>query len=481
MKKIKSILLVLIINLLMPNLVDADCGATTYENYNAKVKNSSGAITYDTEYNEKTYKDEYHKSDYVIPYGSVVEINHDEYKLEDDYLLQVSFEDNDYIVKASDLENIDSSYSKKESSLKQSDYYTVVDTELRSGPGVLYDVVGVIKADTNIMMSGEPAISGEGEGVEGGSWILISDGNISGYIFYDGCFASLPIYIGQKVNEGNYYFVGSNNNEYNLKYGDKINVKYSINYAHSEGYYIEVNGKRYELNASEVGVTSNKKIILFDLEKLELYDNNMVKIDNDDNLKTDILYNSKYSVATEHGTYYHFEVNDKIYIIDDSGYIENFEDSSYEYIYAIVDEQKKISFEEDMYYGFNIYQDYKIMEKGKSIDAYKLLNEAVYDDVYYNSSLGFFHKITDINDLDDSDEDFDEENINSVQDDVIVVEGLTAKDYVIRCLLVSIFVAVIVIILIIFINRNKNKTEKIIDKEDQEISKDDDDKELKSS
>lgn len=148
MKKLKKIILLVLLCILMPTLVNADCGLIIYDNYNVVVSNENGAYSYESNYNKQTKKTEYSKTKNYIPYGKEVKVYRDETKFGDDYFLTVIYEEEEYIVKASDLKNIKDFNANIK--LEKSEYYVYKDVELRSGPGVLYDVVGTIKAHTNI-------------------------------------------------------------------------------------------------------------------------------------------------------------------------------------------------------------------------------------------------------------------------------------------------------------------------------------------
>ncbi len=431
MKKVLKVCLILFVSIFIPNNVKADCGILVYDGYKAKVSNINGAEVY-----ESTSNGVYKKTGKKISYGTEVEISHDVGISGDTTLIAVN--DGDDIVKASDLTNI-KDFNGDKIKLEKSDYYTITDTEVRSGPGVLYDVVGTIKANTNIMIGDTSDLS------EAGAWIKISDGTTTGYVYYEECYGKLPITIGEKVNSNNYYYLGGKSeveSKLNLKVGDKLNVKYVIPVNKGVGiYYIELNGKSEYLDGSVVGKAYNHKLIPIDLNDqhyaINLYDSNDKQVKLSDYLKINQEYNIKY--IYDRGTWitYYIEINDKLYTLSyGPDYAER---EAGEYPIVIADSKETVTW------------------NGKDIEAYKLLNSDEGTTVYYNEELGLSKPESDeIKEMIKPEEETTDKEVTN-EDDTITVDGLTSKDYVIICLIASLVIAVVAIVTLVVVNRKKNK------------------------
>ena len=292
MKRIKKLFSLFIVTLIIPFVVHANCGNLSYKDYKAKVSNKNGAITYDINYNDETKKYEYKKKDFIIPYGEEVLIDSDGIKTKDIYFLYIIYKEEMYSVKSSDLVN-SKDFKKEKIELEQSEYYTVKDVEVRKGPSVLYDVAGVIKKDTNIKLEEGLNFENRGERQEG-AWIYISDGKVSGYIYHESC-ANAELVIGKKANnKQELYYIG---NQKEFTFGEKLKIKYIVEYAHDNEYYIEKNNKQIILSEENIGIKYEHKLMILALDYEYL---TLKSLDNDKELeKKDYLtegkeYNIKY-------------------------------------------------------------------------------------------------------------------------------------------------------------------------------------------
>ncbi|MBQ9854343.1 MAG: hypothetical protein IJO57_04870 [Bacilli bacterium] len=450
MKRIKKLFSLFIVTLIIPFVVHADCGNIIYKDYRVKVSNKNGATTYDINYNEETKKYEYKKENFVIPYGEEVLIVIDGIKTNDIYFLSIEYKEEIYSVKSSDLINI-KEFKKEKIELENSKYYTVKDVEVRKGPGVLYDVAGTIKADTNIKLEKGLNLENRVDSQEG-AWIYISDGKVSGYIYHEMC-KGKALSLGTKVNYDIYY-LGTDEKEFT--FGEKLNIKYIVEYAHDNEYYIEKNNKQIILKEEFVGTKYEHKlkILALDYEYLTLK-----SLDNDKELeKKDYLtegkeYNIKYYNSDGYTENYFIEINNKMYILS-NGIYDNPENLDYSLI--VYEKEDKYTFDEERYYRFETNKEYQILEKGKEIVGYKLLND---DDIYYNKELGFIYK-----NRSEIEEESEEENKkpiyvpkNEPDNDIKEVEGISVKDYILLCLGGAVAISIIAIIILICINKNKNK------------------------
>lgn len=452
MKRIKKLFSLFIVTLIIPFVVHADCGNIIYKDYKAKVSNKNGAITYDINYNDETKKYEYKKQNFIIPYGEEVLIDSDGIKTKDIYFLNIIYKEEMYSVKSSDLVN-SKDFKKEKIELEQSEYYTVKDVEVRKGPSVLYDVAGTIKADTNIKLEKGLNLENRVDSQEG-AWIYISDGKVSGYIYHEIC-ANEEIVIGKKANnKQELYYIG---NQKEFTFGEKLKIKYIVEYAHYyKEYYIEKNNKQIILKEEFVGTKYEHKlkILALDYEYLTLK-----SLDNDKELeKKDYLtegkeYNIKYYNSDGYTENYFIEINNKMYILS-NGIYDNPENLDYSLI--VYEKEDKYTFDEDRYYRFETNKEYQILEKGKEIVGYKLLNA---DDIYYNKELGFIYKNR--SEIEEEQQEENKEPIyvpeNEPDNDIKEVEGISVKDYILLCLGGTVAISIIAIIILICINKNKNK------------------------
>ena len=375
----KKFILIIFILFISCNFVKADCINTAYKNYEVMVSNKNGAVIY------KESEKGYEKTNQIIPYKTKLYVSSDAQKLNDDYILSVYSEDQKYngFIKASDVKNV-KEFEDKKLKLKKTNYYTYEDTEVRSGPGVLYDIVGVIKADTNVY-SNENFVDNDGNlsaSEKIGAWVYISDGKIGGYIYYDTCYGTLPIKVGKLVqnNSNNYYYIGKDDYGIGLKRYDKVNIKYVVqDYAHHQSYYIEYNNKNALIH-EELIVESFEHQLIF-----TSFDSNYIIL----NYVTDITGNfigydkslnksEHLKIGQKYTTKYYNHISDGY----DNYYIE-IDGKMYRIIYS-----KNVPKNDLIVYDEN--KIYNIEYKGKKIDTYKVLNS--YDEnVYYNSEYGIIN------------------------------------------------------------------------------------------
>ncbi len=452
MKKFLTIIFILFI---CCNLVKADCGFLKYMDYEVIVSNKSGAVIYedsnDDGYLEKTNK--------KIPYNTKLKVESDERKLENDYILYVYREDEKYsgYVKASDLQNI-KEFKNEKPKIKQSDYYTYEDTEVRSGPGVLYDIVGTIKADTNLYLEKDVDLEDRIEAIDNGAWIYISDGNIGGYIYYDTCAGFLPIKIGRLIKNSNNY-MGKSDYGIGLKRYDKVKLKYVINDSgHHQSYYIEYNGKNALISEKLIAEKVENELIFLSLdsEYTVLNDINNITdnlslledkaLNKKSYLKTNKKYTTKYYKRTSYGfDIYYVEINKKMYRI----------------VYNLL-----VADDDLVVYDKN--KTYTIEYQGEKIQAYKLLN-TFGDNDYYSSVSGIIsidveeenendeeeNIIDNENNTEDNNNNLESETPNESQTEEVLT-GISSKEYVLYCFIGCFILSVISEILIIVINKSKN-------------------------
>ncbi len=464
MKKFLTIIFILFI---FCNLVKADCSSIMYlKNNNAVVINEKGATTYEYEEDSKIFK----KTNFKIPYGAKVTLYADEAKIEDDYLVSVLYQEEYYTIKASDLKN-SNEFKSENLKLEKTNYYTYEDTEVRSGPGIIYDVIGVIKADTNVYSTENidtySGISNVNE--ETGPWIYISDGNIGGFIYYDTCSGSLPIKIGELIkNSNNYYYMGNSDYGIGLRRYDKVNVKYVVyDSGHHQSYYIEYNGKNALINEELIAEKVENELIFLSLdsedtalndinnitdEKFNLFEDKA--LNKKSYLKTNNKYITKYYNRTFDGLdIYYVEINKKMYRI-----VYN----------TIVGEDDLVVYDKN--------KTYTIEYQGRKIQAYKLLN-TFEDNDYYSSVSGIISIDVEEENENDEEENIinDNENNNTTNDEENssennnnnnessnesqteeVLTGISSKEYVLYCFIGCFILSVISEILIIVINKPKN-------------------------
>ncbi len=463
MNKFRKIVLLLLIGLFVPNIVKADCGYAVYEDYEAKVSNTNGATVYKLE-DDGTYKATGEK----IAYGKTVEIEYDVAKAEGTILLAIDWNGSGvFCVKASDLVNI-KDFKSTNDGFKKSDFYTIVDTEVRSGPGVLYDVVGTIKADTNIMIGfDENDIYADSKA---GSWVLISNGTISGYVYFEQCYGKLPITIGYKAEKGIYYS-GYNDSKLNISFGDKLDVKYIIPANKGENLYYTKIGNRFEyIEGAKVVKQYNHKLIVIDLNTdkfpIALSNLNGKELNIRDYLKLNQEYQIRYVKNHRYGNIYYIEIDNKVYSFSyNSDYGDHGE---YEYPIVVTDKKQKVTWND------------------REVEAYKLLNSEE-KSIYYSNDLGLSNpksdKIVELvqNDPKEEDDDKnsdkkeennknddengngnlnDDENGNdNLNDDekkeVLTIDGLSSKDYVFWCLIGALTIAVVTTVVLVIVNKKK--------------------------
>ena len=443
------------------NLVKADCSFLRYNDSEAIVSNKDGAVVYDNS-DDKGYK----KTNEIIPYNTKLKVESDELKMKDDYILSVYSEDGkfDGYVKASDLKSVND-YKNKKPELEKSEYYTYEDTEVRSGPGIFYDVLGVIKGDTNVYLEKDIDLESRIEAVKDGAWIYISDGDIGGYIYYDTCAGFLPIKIGQLIkNNNNYYYMGKSDYGIGLKRYDKVNIKYVINdQGHHQSYYIEYNGKNAFIDEELIAEKKENELIFLSLnsedtvlndidyitdERFNLFEDKA--LNKKSYLKTNKKYTTKYHNTTSNGfDIYYLEINKKMYRI----------------VY-------NLNAGEDELVAYDKNKTYTIEYQGEKIKAYKLLN--TYADYYYSSVSGIISLDNEENEEDNEEENITDNNQNNIPDDNInndiennisdenedkdeeIITGVSSKQYVTWCLIGSIILSAISEVLILVLNKSKN-------------------------
>ena len=449
----KKFIIILFTLFICCNLVKADCGFLSYTNYEVIVSNENGAVIYEEVDNG------YKKTNEIIPYNTKLKVDSDNMKLDNDYILHVYSEDEKYggNVKASDLQNIND-YKKEKKTLEKSEYYTYEDTEVRSGPGILYDIVGIIKADTNVYFEKNINL----DGINSGAWKYISDGNIGGYIYFDTCSGNLPIKLGKLIkNKNDYYYIGNDDYGIGLKRYDKVNIKYVVyDYGHHKSYYVEFNNKNLLIEEEFIVEKFERELIFLSLdnEYTELFDINDKSLNKSVHLKIGQKYKIKYRNVIESFDNYYIEVDGKMYIVVYNLY---FQDND-----LVVYDENKI---------------YNIEYKGKKIEAYKILNrydDSEYDNTeYYNSKYGIIN-LDEENEEDNKEEEnesiIDNNQNNNTPDDNInndiennvsdenenkddeIITGVSSKQYVTWCLIGSIILSAISEILILVLNKSKN-------------------------
>lgn len=402
MKIAKRIIVAIFAVVVLPASVLADCSLSIYKNYKVKVSNSDGAVLYYEDYNDKLDKEVYVKSKKVLSPGTELIVEYDAAKRDDFYILAVHSKDGriEGFVKSTDVTNVNEYSNQK--SLVQSDYYTISDTEVRKGPGVLYDVVGTIKANTNISIADDFDVQSFGE-KETGSWVYISDGTVSGYIYYETCVNRLPINIGKKVS-GDLYWVGSNKNEYGFKFGDKVDSKFKIAFANEDKYYVNLNGHDYYISDEFIAEEYNHSLKLLEIptgkREIGLTTLNSY-VNGDDNSKLNLLEKDKEykvlytnvlsSFPTSYNNYY-IEINDEIYVLSLATDIKN---SMFDSSLIVYDEVKNLDVNKDYYYGFKALssgEEKTYFDKNMTLNAYNLVNgsEEV-SSAYYNDQYGFIY------------------------------------------------------------------------------------------
>ena len=446
------------------NLVKADCSFLRYSDSEAIVSNKNGAVVYDNS-DDKGYK----KTNEIIPYNTKLKVESDELKMKDDYILSVYSEDGkfDGYVKASDLKSVND-YKNKKPELEKSEYYTYEDTEVRSGPGIFYDVIGVIKGDTNVYLEKDIDLESRIEAVKDGAWIYISDGNIGGYIYYDTCAGFLPIKIGKLVKNNNeHYYIGTDDYGIGLKRYDKVNVKYFINdYSHHLSYYVEYNGKSVLINEALIVEKFEHQLIFTS------FDNDYTILNYVTDITGDYVYNDKplnksahLKIGQKYTTKYHNMMNYGY----DNYYIE-IDGKMYRIVYNLLaSDDDLIVYDENKIYN--------IEYKGEKIEAYKVLNRynenynnsSEFDgSEYYNSEYGIID-ISNNENTEEENENITDNNQNNIPDDNInnnvennildkddeIITGISSKQYVTWCLLGSIILLVLSGIIIFIVNRKK--------------------------
>lgn len=459
MKRIKSLLLVFFIGLLMPCFVKADCGPAGYDDFYAIVSNQNGAVTY-----EEKERDIFKKTDYVIPYGEKVQFMWDAAKADDYYIILITYKNHSYFVKSVDFTNEDI-FNVNNNELVKTNYYTVFDTEVRSGPSFSHKVIGTIKKDTNLKGIVDKELN-QLRGV--GSWVYVSDGNISGYVYYEKCMPIMQLTIGQIVDEELYY-LSNEENELNLKFGDILNAKYVINYAKHKVYYVENNGNYVTFENHLIGIKSNTKLMILEYDDITIWltdVNTLKKVKIANYLEVGKVYDVIYEQSDIYNVTYYIEVNNKLYALN---YCDGqCEESDYDFKYQIsvinFSKEETITLTSDVLYAKNLYDEdsLKTISKGETISLYKIIGYA-YDDetIYYSKKYDGFikikNKIEDTNDeINDPVTDDNKENNKEVEDDeVIVADGLTSRDYVIIGLFVAVIVSIIAIVCLVSFNKKR--------------------------
>lgn len=457
MNKFRKIVLLLLIGLFVPNIVKADCGSAVYEDYEAKVSNTNGATVYKLE-DDGTYKATGEK----IAYGKTVKIEYDVAKAEGTVLLAIDWDGRGmFCVKASDLVNI-KDFKSTNDILKKSDFYTIADTEVRSGPGILYDVVGTIKADTNIMIGFDENDTYADS--KTGAWVLISNGTISGYVYFEQCYGKLPITIGYKAEKGIYYS-GYNDSKLNISFGDKLDVKYIIPVNKGENLYYTKIGNRFEyIEGTNVVEQYKHKLFVIDLNTdkfpITLSDLNGKELNVRDYLKLNQEYQIRYVHNHGYGSVYYIEIDNKVYrFLYNSDYGDHGE---YEYPIVVTDKKQKVTWND------------------KEVEAYKLLNSEE-KTIYYSNELGISNpksdKIVELVQNDpkeeDDDKNSDKKEENNKDDDgndnlnedekkeVLTVDGLSSKDYVFWCLIGALIIAVVTTVMLVIVNKKKKNRQEM--------------------
>ncbi len=459
----KKILIIILFFFICCSLVKADCSFLRYSDSEVIVSNKNGAVVYDNS-DDKGYK----KTNEIIPYNTKLKVESDELKMKDDYILSVYSEDGkfDGYVKASDLKSVND-YTNKKPELEKSEYYTYEDTEVRSGPGIFYDIIGVIKGDINVYLEKDIDLESRIEAVKDGAWIYISDGNIGGYIYYDTCAGFLPIKIGQLIkNNNNYYYMGKSDYGIGLKRYDKVNIKYVINdQGHHQSYYIEYNGKNALIDEELIAEKIENELIFLTLDSEYTVLNDIDYItdkglslleDKTLNKKTYLKTNKKYTTKYYNRTSYGFDI-----------YFVEINKKMYRIVYNLL-----VSNDDLVAYDKN--KTYNIEYQGEQIKAYKLLN-TYRDNNYYNSISGIISLDNEENEEDNNEEEnITDNNQNNIPDDNIndeiennisdenedkdeeIITGISSKQYVTWCLIGSIILSAISEILILVLNKSKN-------------------------
>lgn len=407
----KKFILILLFGVLMSTLVNADCGIMMYKDYKAIVSNENGAATYEYNYNEAQKEYEYKKKELVVPYGEEISIIVDTYKTENDYFLRIEYSGEEYDVKASDLKNIED-FENNNIQLEKSEYYVYEDTEVRKGPGILYEVVGTIKADTNIYVDFLDNNGNEGGIEKEGGWIYISDGTTSGYIYNDMCYVAHPLSICKKVETNDYYYLGTDDKGIGLKFGDKITPKYYAQEALGITYYIKYNDKYIRLYDSEVGKESNESFRILSLENIPANIRELESPDKEliieDYLKIGDNYNIIYETYDNYFAYYYVKIDEKIYIVT-------------LYTYPI-----------DEYILF--------------FDKEESKNEEIKNE-----------DIIEVDSITVGIETKDNEKNSGNEEEIIIVDGISSKEDVIIFLCGAIILSAVTCIVIVLINKRKKK------------------------
>lgn len=199
MKEKKNLFIILtIVNfLIFPFCVNASCGNKIYTDYKVIVSNANGTYGYESIYNSDTKTYEFTKTDNFYPYETELQVLNDGKIIDGNYYLTVKHYGHTFYVDTKDVKNgLEFKPSNKQ--LVETDYYVIKDTEVRSGPSILYDVAGTIKVDSNILASEDiDTWANKLDGSITGNWIYISDGTTSGYVYHEKC-SDLPISLGKK-------------------------------------------------------------------------------------------------------------------------------------------------------------------------------------------------------------------------------------------------------------------------------------------